>query len=262
MFSSVKPPKTTTAATDVSQTMEEALFDDAARNVILQEEEDTDVSMRFLTEEVLTSSDEEEGQHGGSKVGRAPNKKRDFTPACQRVVNNYFNGPQSVYDDKDFECRFRMSRRIFNQIYDAVMGTDPFVQKKDCLGKLGIHPLVKLHIAYGDAYDCEDENLCIGEATLPPMVKRYCKIIKEEFGPRHLNKTPTLEERHAIFQENSKRGFPGCIASWDCKHFVWKNCPLRLAGQHQGHAEGGRKTLMLEAICDHRNESMSESPGT
>ena len=27
---------------------------------------------------------------------------------------------------------------------------------------------------------------------------------------------------------------------------------MRLAGQHQGHAEGGRKTLILEAISDHR----------
>ena len=27
---------------------------------------------------------------------------------------------------------------------------------------------------------------------------------------------------------------------------------MRLAGQHQGHAEGGKKTLILEAICDHR----------
>ena len=42
------------------------------------------------------------------------------------------------------------------------------------------------------------------------------------------------------------------MGSWDCKHFVWKNCPMRLAGQHQGHSDGGKKTLILEAISDHR----------
>ena len=49
-----------------------------------------------------------------------------------------------------------------------------------------------------------------------------------------------------------RKGFPGCIASWDCKHFDWKNCPLRLAGQFQGHGQGGTTTLILESIADHR----------
>ena len=48
------------------------------------------------------------------------------------------------------------------------------------------------------------------------------------------------------------KGFPGALASWDCKHFNWKNCPMRLAGQHKGHKEGGKNTLILEAISDHR----------
>ncbi len=34
------------------------------------------------------------------------------------------------------------------------------------------------------------------------------------------------------------------------KHFTWKNCPVRLAGQTKGHHEGGEKTSILEAICD------------
>jgi Plant transposon protein len=61
-----------------------------------------------------------------------------------------------------------------------------------------------------------------------------------------------MEERNNISKVMERRGFPGCLASWDCKHFNWKNCPMRLAGQHQGHSEGGKKTLILEAIADHR----------
>ena len=45
-----------------------------------------------------------------------------------------------------------------------------------------------------------------------------------------------------------RRGFPGCFASWDCKHYFWKNCPVRLAGSHKGKEKG--KTLVMEAICD------------
>ena len=45
-----------------------------------------------------------------------------------------------------------------------------------------------------------------------------------------------------------KRGFPGCFGSWDCKHFLWRNCPTRLAGQYKGKENGN--TVIMEAICD------------
>jgi Plant transposon protein len=45
-------------------------------------------------------------------------------------------------------------------------------------------------------------------------------------------------------------GWPGAFASWDCKHFEWENCPVRLAGQSKVYSDGGKKTLVLEAIAD------------
>ena len=45
-----------------------------------------------------------------------------------------------------------------------------------------------------------------------------------------------------------KRGFPGCFGSWDCKHFLWRNFPTRLAGQYKGKENGN--TVIMEAICD------------
>jgi hypothetical protein len=38
------------------------------------------------------------------------------------------------------------------------------------------------------------------------------------------------------------------LASWDCKHFAWKSCPVYLAGQHKG--KESNKTLVLDAIAD------------
>ena len=37
------------------------------------------------------------------------------------------------------------------------------------------------------------------------------------------------------------------FASWDCKHYLWKACPVRLQGMHKGK-EG--KSIILEAIAD------------
>ena len=108
------------------------------------------------------------------------------------------------------------------------------------------------YLAYGDAFDREDKNLQIGESALKQLIEEFCKIQIKEFGPEFLNRPPTFEERTNILSAMAEKGFPGCIASWDCKHFNWQNCPMRWTGQHQGHSEGGQKTLILEAIVDHR----------
>ena len=72
----------------------------------------------------------------------------------------------------------------------------------------------------------------------------------QEFGNQCLNRTPDDNERRRTLSANAKRGFPGCFASWDCKHFVWDNCPVALQGQHKGHADGRKHAKILEAAAD------------
>ena len=200
-----------------------------------------------------SSSEEEDGK--SNRTGKAPNKDRNFALAYQQVVAFYFSGRESIYSESDFERRFRCPRTVWNRIHDAMMGKDPFVHYVDASKKPGIYPLVKLvacfrYLAYGDALDREDENLQIGESTLNPIVKRFTRMMVAEFGGQYLNRCPTDAERQSISRVMATKGFPGCLASWDCKHFNWKNCPLRLAGQYSG--KEGKNTLILEAISDHR----------
>ena len=221
-----------------------------------QEREDDEV-LEALIEELASSSDEEEDKRpwGGSKKGKAPNKNRDFASAYAKLVKDYFNGADSIYDERDFELRYRMPRSVFSVIYDRINGQGEFVEAKDCIGKPGIHPLVRIsaclrYLCYGCATDREDENMRIGSSTLNKAVRDFCRLMIKEFGCVYLNRTPTEEEKKKIFAANEVEGFPGCLASWDCKHFVWHKCPMRWAGQYAGHAEGGKKTLILEAIAD------------
>ena len=233
-------------------------YDNVAVQNFLQEEEEADAAVEAMLVELASSSDEEiEDSRGGSRPGKAPNKNRDFVGAFSKLVNDYFNGTESVYNESDFERRFRMPRSVFNRVWTSLEGTDPFIQKRDVTGKMGIHPLCRItavlrFLAYGDAYDRDDENLYISETSLVYSVKLFCKLLKRIHGERYLNRCPTMAERMEIATQNAAKGFPGCIGSWDCKHFPWKNCPVRLAGQHKGHAEGGKKTLILESVADHR----------
>jgi hypothetical protein len=211
-------------------------------------------SIELLLEEMNDDDDDSEEGWGGSRPGRAKNKARDFAGAYQRLVHNYFSGPASKYDENDFERRFRMPRSVFNKIQEKIIGKGLFEHRKMNLsGRKGIHPLVRLtaclrRLAYGDSSDREDENLEIAKSTVDESLKCFNRLMKNEFGAHYLNRCPSPAEIRRSVTINSGRGFPGMFASWDCKHFSWKNCPVALAGQHKGKEND--KTLILEAIAD------------
>jgi hypothetical protein len=226
----------------------------AAINFCQQVEEMNQV-IPALLEQVNDDSDDDEARAwGGSLPGKAPNKARDFQGAYARLVQNYFSGVHSKYDENDFERRFRMPRHVFNRIYEALLGQEPFLQKYDAVGKPGINPLVRVvacmrKLAIGPADDALDENFEISESQLNIDVKAFARLIKLNFGQQYMNRQPSEQEIERSFKVGTIRGFPGAFASWDCKHFKWDKCPVALQGQYRG--KEGDETIVLEAICDH-----------
>lgn len=208
----------------------------------------------FISNKNIENRNKKKPQRGGSRPGRSPNKNRDFQLAYNRIILDYFSGEESVYDEKDFRRRFRISRSIFNKIRDTLFGHDVFVLKVDALGKEGIHPLVRLiscfrTLAYGDTFDRDDEYLRMSESSIDRSVTSFCNLMIKHFGPHYLNRAPTIEERDEILKVNKCRGFPGLMASWDCSHFDWKKCPMNLHGQYKSGRQKF-KTIVLEAVVD------------
>lgn len=50
-----------------------------------------------------------------------------------------------------------------------------------------------------------------------------------------------------IIRINDARGFRGCLGSWDCQQWTFKNYPVDLAGQLKGKEK--KPMLVLEAIA-------------
>ena len=88
------------------------------QRVLEEEEEEMDRVMEELAEEMEfddavfqfvkmeQEEDEDEMERrpwGGSRDGRSLNKDRDFQGAYEKVVRDYFNGRDSLYDENDFE---------------------------------------------------------------------------------------------------------------------------------------------------------------
>ena len=97
-------------------------------------------------------------------MGRRGNKSPDFAAELQCILRAYFGvgGDAPIYDDRDFETRFRVSRDVFQRVYLALKDKPIFQQRINSTGRLQAHPLQKVVaefrvIAYGEAADKADE---------------------------------------------------------------------------------------------------------
>ena len=102
-------------------------------------------------------------------------------------------------------------------------------------------------LVYGDCADRLDEGLQMSESATSESFKMCCGMFVENF-PECLNKYPTAADKMRVLAVMKRRRFPGRFTSWDCKHYFWENCPVALARQYKG--KEGRKTMVMEAICD------------
>ncbi|KAI0563688.1 Plant transposon protein [Gracilaria domingensis] len=72
------------------------------------------------------------------------------------------------------------------------------------------------------------------------------------YGPKYLNKEPTLHQLRAIQEQYAQVGFPGCIGFVDCMHVHWKYCPKAMKGQYHNPKDGKLAIMSCEALCDRR----------
>lgn len=199
-----------------------------------------------------SSDDEEPRRHGGSQPEKRPNIERGRHTAAERLYRDYFCSAP-VYDDEQFERRFRLSKPIVLKIADLLQSHDSyFRQKKDCTGKRGFTTLQKVTtalrlLAYGIGADALDELMRIGESTSMECLERFARGVCDVFGAEYL-RSPTQDDLKRILARSEARGFPGCIGSIDCCKWEWKNCPTALHGQYEG--KEGVPTITLEAIAD------------
>jgi len=190
----------------------------------------------------------------GSLPGRRPSKRREFDAGLQASMRDYFGfgGEDPVYDERDFETRFRVPRAVFKRIFQEVKGEPFFERRTNATGKLQSHSLHKVVaafrvIAYGEAADRADEYVGLSRTVISKCTKNLMLFIVQRWGPTYLRR-PTPAELPTILQRNAERGTPGCIGSLDCSHWEWHQCPTGMAGSYQSRK--GKSGIVVEAVCD------------
>jgi hypothetical protein len=200
---------------DEDEGLEELLLDEMDDDEDMVDMTLAVAAMTAVNEQNAIAREENVPKWGGSRPGKSPNKKRDFKGAHENLVKHYFSGTDSVYNEVDFERRFRMPRVIFYRIYDKLVNKEPFVQKYDLISKKPtITPLVRMvaalrQLGYGEAADREDEYLQISGTVSREALKALIKLMVQEFGAEYLNRCPTDADKMRALEKMAARGLVG-----------------------------------------------------
>eukprot|EP00171_Calliarthron_tuberculosum_P020793 IDg20793t1 len=171
---------------------------------------------------LLDSSDEDEDyvQHGGSRIGRAPNINRHRQQFAEQLHKDSFCDTPT-YSDAIFPRRFRVTREIFDRVVDALTAYDDFFkQKKDCTNLKGLSPRQECTaalrmLAYGAGADAVDEYVRLSESTALKTIKRFSAGVVACFGSFYL-RTPTNKDVRYLLVRGEAMRFPGMLGSMDC----------------------------------------------
>ena len=185
----------------------------------------------------VLGEDEREGK-GDSTLGKRRNIDRRDQEGAAKIFRDYF-ADRPTYTEEMFERRYRLSRRVFRRVHEAVVEYDDyFKQKRDATGLLGKSEYQKTTaamrmLAYGASADSLDEYCRLSASTAMESLKRFARAVEVLFAEQYL-RGPTVEDLKRIMATMERRGFPGCIGSIDCQHWTWKNCPTAYHGQYIG----------------------------
>lgn len=191
-----------------------------------------------------------------SYPGKRGNKARDFQGALRKIRRQYFGvyGLPPIYDENDFERRFRMPHTLFLRLCQDTKDMPWWQQRPNATVRLQANPLLKLVAAlrvlvYGDASDCPDEYIQLSRTTIHNAVANLVSFILGKYQAHYL-RAPTTDELRAIISRNAERGMPGCVGHLDSSHWRWTNFPTEHHGTYQKGGRGRQRTIVLDTVCD------------
>ena len=141
---------------------------------------------------------------------------------------------------KTFQIRFRIPRDLFSKILGDLQAMYKYFRRRcDATGKPGLSTLQKhtaaiRMLAYGSSSDSIDENIRVDASTSLKTLQTFCNGIIKIYGEEYL-RPPTRDECDVLMAKNAERGFPGMIASIDCKQWCWNKCRVAWKGRYHGY---------------------------
>ena len=171
--------------------------------------------MLVLRSLVALLAEQAKPRRGGSRPGRRKSKPRQrYEGYC--ILYSDYCADNPTQDEAVFRRRFRMKRKLFVHIMQAIREYDTYFKlKTDCTGTVGFTSLQKCTVAmrllaYGAPADSQDDYLRMSESTAIECLNRYCSAVVEVFGPTYL-RSPTAEDAPGSWPPMKHEAFLGCL---------------------------------------------------
>ena len=212
--------------------------------------------MRIAAETVLQTKRQLEGRLQEGERNVRPRWKYDWERSRKAIQTDYL-GPSPIFDDKQFERVFRVTRGLAELLaLELGNSNDFFTQRRDVSGRLGICPKVKIlmglkQLAYGCSPAAFQAYFQMGETTGRLCLTEMCRSIagSAELRAVFLRSYSRDDARRVTKMHHEQHGAPGLLGSLDCMHVGWRLCPFAWQGAYSGAK--GKPTIILEAVIDY-----------
>jgi hypothetical protein len=175
---------------------------------------------------------------------------------CEEFLQVNYLSPTPLFDGKEFDTMFRISRARFERIRQDVGNRNIafYTQITDRMGKVGASMEARLLLALKTmAYGVPSHMLRDSFQMSKTLARKCCiefdRAIIYIYTEEYL-RVPTQHDVNRIEQlHRMVHGISGMFGSLDCMHTYWKNCPYGWQGSYKGKEK--RPSIVLEAICDY-----------
>jgi hypothetical protein len=165
-------------------------------------------------------------------------------------------GPIPLFDGKEFDTMFRISRSRFQRMLEDVGNNDIkfYTEITDRLGNVGASMEARLLLALKTIAYGVPPHMLHDTFQMSKTLARKCCIVFDEtmirlYSTEYL-RLPTKKDLIAINKlHKAFHGFDGMFGSLDGMHTYWKNCPVAWQGAYKGKEK--KPSIVLEAICDY-----------
>ena len=186
-----------------------------------------------------------------------PRKARTKCDAAGALacIKRDHTGPQPLFEGREFETMFRVSRRRFEALLQDVgnSGDSFFLTTQDThkrpAASLEARLLLPLKtLACGVPPHCFRDHFSMSQNLARDCCFEFDRTMKELCEVEYL-RLPTCRDLQQIEKLHRKtHRVPGMHGSLDCMHTHWKNCPKAWQGQCKGKEK--KSTIILEGVCD------------
>lgn len=181
------------------------------------------------------------------------NRRKFFHEDALRCINRDYLGNIPIFDMKEFETMFRLSRPRFQRLMEDIGNsenkffTNKFSKQEASLEARLLLPLKVL--AYGVPTHCFNDYFQMSMTMSRECVIQFDIVMKKLYEGEYLRLPTTVDLKSIVLLHNNTHEIDGMFGSLDCMHTYWKNCPKAWEGQFKGKEE--RASIVLEGIADY-----------